>query len=350
MKHVVIIGAGVMGSAMAFPFCDRGWQVSLIGTPLDDSVIDNIQTTGMHPKLNVVMPKNLVAHKYSDWFSKQPLDADLILLGVASAGIPWAVETLLAVLRQPIPILMITKGLGLDNENLVAMPDMVQRALAKKFDAGVAVAGIAGPCIAGELAARRNTGTVIVARDLAYAENLCQELATEYYHPRASSDMMGVEICAAFKNFFAIAVGFAHGQLSKLPVAENNALNNNAAAMLFDQAIRELMVLALAHDGLAETVWGMPGAGDLYVTCMAGRNSRLGHQLGRGLTYAEVKSGPMKEDTIEGAELGLAVGQHLRQKMRAGILNEKSLPLTNALLDALMDSKPLTIPWSKLQD
>ena len=57
----------------------------------------------------------------------------------------------------------------------------------------------------------------------------------------------------------------------------------------------------------------MPGAGDLYVTCQAGRNSRLGRQLGLGLSYAEVKAGPMKDDTIEGAELGITLAPTLKR-------------------------------------
>jgi glycerol-3-phosphate dehydrogenase (NAD(P)+) len=73
----------------------------------------------------------------------------------------------------------------------------------------------------------------------------------------------------------------------------------------------------------------MPGTGDLYVTCQAGRNSRLGNNLGRGLTYAEVKAGPMKDDTIEGAELGRAVAPSLRAMMKAGLLVKERLPLTH---------------------
>ena len=76
------------------------------------------------------------------------------------------------------------------------------------------------------------------------------------------------------------------------------------------------------------SVWGMPGAGDLYVTCQAGRNSRLGNNLGRGLTYQQTKDGPMKGDTIEGAELGVAVAATLRAMMESGTLDAKSLPLT----------------------
>jgi glycerol-3-phosphate dehydrogenase (NAD(P)+) len=91
----------------------------------------------------------------------------------------------------------------------------------------------------------------------------------------------------------------------------------------------------------------MPGAGDLYVTCQAGRNSRLGQHLGRGLSYREVKAGPMKNDTVEGAELGIMVASSLKAMMDKGKLDRAALPLTNALLATLIEERPLTIPWEK---
>jgi glycerol-3-phosphate dehydrogenase (NAD(P)+) len=106
------------------------------------------------------------------------------------------------------------------------------------------------------------------------------------------------------------------------------------------------MVLVKAHGGTEQSVWGMPGAGDLYVTCQAGRNSRLGNNLGRGLTYAQTKEGPMKGDTIEGAELGVTVAPTLRSMMTAGALDPKALPLAIALLDALTNDTALNIPWT----
>ena len=210
------------------------------------------------------------------------------------------------------------------------------------------IAAIGGPCIAGELAVRRHTGTVITSHDTAFAETLCGMLETDYYHPRVSADMIGVEFCAAFKNFFAISVGWAAGHLDKMAATENRAFNHNAAAIIFDQAIRELMVLVKAHGGTEQSVWGMPGAGDLYVTCQAGRNSRLGNNLGRGLTYKQTKEGPMKGDTIEGAELGVVVAGTLRAMMGNGTLDPKALPLTRALLDALTNDSGLDIPWADL--
>ena len=43
MKNILILGAGAMGSAFAFPCADNGHAVSLIGTHLEDEFIDNIK-------------------------------------------------------------------------------------------------------------------------------------------------------------------------------------------------------------------------------------------------------------------------------------------------------------------
>lgn len=336
-----------MGSAMVLPFADRGMKVRLVGTHLDRAIIDSVAATGLHPKLNVTLPRGIAAFHHEDFGKAVGDDTDFILLGVASAGVDWAIDKLAGVLAKPVPVIMITKGMSPGAASLAAFPDVVQAELEKRLGFKVPVAAIGGPCIAGELAVRRQTGTVVVSRDPDLAQYFARNFVTDYYHPRTSGDMMGVEACAAFKNFFAISVGWAHGKLEVLPDAENKARNNNAAAILFDQAVREMMELTRALGGSAESVWGMPGTGDLYVTCQAGRNSRLGNHLGRGLTYGEVKAGPMREDTIEGAELGRAVAGSLRAMMKAGTLARDKVPLTEALLDCLTENTPLDPPWAK---
>ena len=345
MKTVAILGAGVMGSAMCLPFADRGMNVRLVGTYLDEEIVASVQAKQFHPKLSVTLPAAVRAFHWTE-FGEAAAGADFILLGVSSAGVGWAIDRLCEVLKAPVPVIMITKGMHPEPLSLTALPDVVQREVKNRLGLELPVAAIGGPCIAGELAVRRHTGTVIVSRDENLARQFAEAFEAPYYHPRISTDMPGVEICAAFKNFFAIAVGWAHGALEKLPATENHARNNNPAAILFDQAVRELMVLTQAHGGGADSVWGMPGVGDLYVTCMAGRNSRLGNNLGRGLTYAETKAGPMKGDTIEGAELGVAVSGTLAAMMQAGKLDPARLPLTRALLTALTENRPFMPDWS----
>ncbi len=346
MSTVTILGAGVMGSAMCLPVADRGHGVRLVGTHLDRDIIDSVKASGRHPKLNVKLPESVQAFHHEDFAAALGNDTDLIVLGISSAGVAWAIDRLCEALKRPVPVVMITKGMHPEEARLTALPDRVAAEVKRRTGLDLAIAAIGGPCIAGELAVRRQTGTVITSHDAAFAERLCAMLETDYYHPRMSPDVIGVEICAAFKNFFAIGVGWAAGRLEKMAQTENRAFNHNAAAIIFDQAIRELMVLVRAHGGSGESVWGMPGAGDLYVTCQAGRNSRLGNNLGRGLTYAQTKDGPMKGDTIEGAELGVTVAGTLRAMMAGGMLEPKALPLTTALLDALTQDAALDIPWA----
>jgi glycerol-3-phosphate dehydrogenase (NAD(P)+) len=346
VSTLTILGAGVMGSAMCLPSRDRGHAVRLVGTHLDRDIIDSVKATGRHPKLNVKLPEGVQGFHHEDFAAALGNDTDLIVLGVSSAGVAWAIDRLCEALKAPVPIVMITKGMHPEEAKLTALPDRVASDVKRRIGLDLQVAAIGGPCIAGELAVRRHTGTVITAHDANLAQRIAAMLETDYYHPRVSADVIGVEICAAFKNFFAIGVGWAAGHLEKMAATENRAFNHNAAAIIFDQAIRELMILVRAHGGTAESVWGMPGAGDLYVTAQAGRNSRLGNNLGRGLTYSQTKDGPMKGDTIEGAELGVTVAATLRAMMRKGTLDARAIPLTNALLDALTQDKALDIPWS----
>jgi glycerol-3-phosphate dehydrogenase (NAD(P)+) len=345
MSIITILGAGVMGSAMSFPASDRQHGVRLVGTHLDREIIDSVQTAGRHPRLNVRLPEGLSAHHHEHFAAALGSDTDLLVLGVSSAGVAWAIDRLCETLTAPLPVVMITKGMHPQGATLTTLPDHVAREVKRRRGFELDIAAIGGPCIAGELAARRHTGTVIAARNMDFAQRLCALLEGDYYHPRPSSDLVGVEICAAFKNFFAIAVGWAAGHLERLAKTENNALNHNAAAILFNQAMAELAILTQSLGGDTASVWGMPGAGDLYVTCMAGRNSRLGNALGRGLTYSEIKSGPMHNDTIEGAEIGLAVAGALAAMMETGRLAAASVPLTRAILAALTGDTPLQLPW-----
>jgi glycerol-3-phosphate dehydrogenase (NAD(P)+) len=346
---LTILGAGVMGSAMTLPAADRGMTVRLVGTHLDAEIIDSVKASGRHPRLNVALPDGIRGFHHHEFAAALGSDTDLLLLGVSSAGVGWAIDRLCETLTSPVPVVMITKGMRPEAEALATLPDHVAAEVKRRTGLALPMAAIGGPCIAGELAVRRQTGTVIVARDEALARRLCALFETGYYHPRASADVAGVEICAAFKNFFAIAVGWAAGHLETMPATSNKAFNHNAAAILFDQAIVEMLHLATTLGGRPESVWGMPGAGDLYVTCQAGRNSRLGNNLGRGLSYRQTREGPMKGDTIEGAELGVAAAPALRAMIEAGRLDASRLPLTRALLAALVEDRPLDIPWAEFQ-
>lgn len=59
MSIITIVGAGMMGSAMARPATDNGHRVRLVGTPLDRAIIEAIRSDGIHPTLRRRMPENI---------------------------------------------------------------------------------------------------------------------------------------------------------------------------------------------------------------------------------------------------------------------------------------------------
>jgi glycerol-3-phosphate dehydrogenase (NAD(P)+) len=58
----------------------------------------------------------------------------------------------------------------------------------------------------------------------------------------------------------------------------------NARAAIFARGIEDMARLARARGGRIDTVAGLAGAGDLYVTCLGGRNGTFGRLLGLGQT------------------------------------------------------------------
>jgi glycerol-3-phosphate dehydrogenase (NAD(P)+) len=74
----------------------------------------------------------------------------------------------------------------------------------------------------------------------------------------------------------------------------------------------------------------------------------MGRLLGRGLTYREAKAKHMPDDTVEGADLALAVGPTLAEWWASGRLNPDTVPLSRALIDAICHDHPFAIPWPQL--
>jgi glycerol-3-phosphate dehydrogenase (NAD(P)+) len=348
MAEILILGAGAMGSAFCFPAADAGHTVRLVGTHLDLEWIDSVRETGVHPKLKMRLPEQVVPLTHDQLGKALRQTCDLIVLGVSSAGIPWAVEQLGPLIRNTTPILLLTKGLQARDHTLQILPDSVRDGMAGHGIKNLPVGAVAGPCIASELAARRPTSVVIGSSEARLLGSIVPLLATPYYHVRPSTDVVGIEVCAALKNFYALAVGYPAGFLARQGKASNGALMHNLAAGLFAQALMEMTQAVSFLGGTQTSVMGLAGAGDLYVTCQAGRNSRMGCLLGSGLLYSEAKTNHMADETVEGAELALVIGPALDRLFKQGRLDPNAFPLARAIIDAVCHDLPMEIPWAAL--
>ena len=110
MKTITIIGAGMMGSALAFPARENGNTVRLVGTPLDREIIETSIRTNRHPKFNKDFPAGLKYYQIEDMM-KAVEGADMIIGGVSSFGVDWFGDVVLPKIPENIPVITVTKGL-----------------------------------------------------------------------------------------------------------------------------------------------------------------------------------------------------------------------------------------------
>lgn len=330
MTTITVVGAGVMGTALTFPAADNGHAVRLVGTHLDEKIISSCKASGVHPKLKRSIPPSVQPFFHTE-IAEAMREAEIVVLGVNSRGVHWAADAIAPHLQPDQIILMVTKGLeSTPDGKLMVLPDVLAARLPASIRDRVHYAAIGGPSIAGELAARRHTSVVFVSRNAEILPRLQAVFSTPYYHIWTSTDMIGVEVCVALKNPYALATGLAQGVLETLPEDVAGAKNHNYAAAIFAQGLAETAYLVQLLGGNLETVYSLPGAGDLYVTTQGGRNSRMGRLLGMGKPYSDAVE-EMPDETVEGVDCVLAVMPAIEHMIAQGTIAPDALPLLREL-------------------
>ena len=97
-------------------------------------------------------------------------------------------------------------------------------------------------------------------------------------------------------------------------------------------------------NGKKETVKGLAGLGDLYVSSGGGRNSKMGAYIGEGMTFSEAKKTKMEKVTVEGADLAKEIAKKVNQDF-----DKKTLPLMLGMIDAIVNDKKLELDWESFR-
>jgi glycerol-3-phosphate dehydrogenase (NAD(P)+) len=184
----------------------------------------------------------------------------------------------------------------------------------------------------------------ILARGDGEADLKSSLFRTSYYHVWTSDDFVGVEVCAAAKNCYALGAGFADGILERLGEKEGADRNYNYTAALFGQGAAELGQFMQLLGGRPETPYGLAGVGDMYVTSAGGRNVRVGRLIGTGMRFSEARE-TMPGVTLEGAAAIAVIGGALAKLTERGITAPDEFPLMRHLHAVVAEDKPLDMPW-----
>jgi glycerol-3-phosphate dehydrogenase (NAD(P)+) len=320
MKKVLIIGAGAMGAAFSFPLLDNNNKVTLT-EPYNAKLLNKLlNKKKFHPSLKITLPKKLLIKRFSSQLLFEKWD--LIVVAVSSVGIEL-VKKYLKNLNKKTYLLILTKGLKFDRKikKIITMSEQLDLRN-KKLNISV----LKGPCLAKELARKIKSYTVIANKNVRIARQIGKLVSAKYYKTEYSSDVRGIEFSSAIKNIYSMVIGSGEG--------------NNTSSALFRKSFDEMEYLIQHFKGKKETVRGLAGLGDLYVSAVGGRNSKMGEYLGKGFYFKNAKKKFMTNDTIEGADLAYEIAPYILKK-----INRKKIPLMTALLNAITKNKKLKIKY-----
>lgn len=343
MKTITIIGAGMMGSALAFPARENGNEVRLVGTHLDREIIENCKKTNRHLKFTKDFPEGV---KY---YQIEQLDAaidgaDFIICGVSSFGVEWFRDEILPRLNENVPVISVTKGLmNTEEGTLLTYLDIWQQKL-DEMGKNIPLNAIGGPCTSYELVAHDQTEVSFCGDDLEILRMIKSAMATDYYHVSLSTDIVGVESAVALKNGYALGIALTIG-LNQKEFGIDSELHFNSQAAIFGQSVREMYKL-LKLQGAGDFDNLVLGAGDLYVTVYGGRTRLVGILLGRGLNIDEARA-ELAGVTLESLVVAARVAKAIKVKAEKGEVDINEFPLLMHIDEIITDKKAVNIPWEK---
>ena len=312
---VAVIGAGSWGTALANTLAHNGNDVCIWARK--DEVAQTITRDHHNPRYlsEVELAQTLVAT--SD-LGEALEGAGACVIVVPSHLVREFAERMKGLVSDSLPIIVCSKGV--EAETMLLPIEVIAKVLGNEDRLAV----LSGPNHAEEVVLGVPSATVIASPSEATAIFFRDLFASQAFRCYVSSDYIGVELCAAFKNVIAIAVGMSYGL----------GMGDNTAAMLMTRGMAEMGRLVAARGGDPLTVMGLAGAGDLIATCTSehSRNRAFGKTVAQGKTLEEYEN--ETHMVVEGA-LACKTIEPLAAKY--GV----ELPITRAVRNVLWDKAPI---------
>ncbi len=270
---IAVIGAGSWGTAIAHLLGEKGVDVQFWA--YRQAVADAINETHHNPRflIDVELAPSVVA---TSSYEEAVAGVEGVVLVTPSSAVRTTAENLAPHLPADVPVCVLSKGI--EGHTGFTMVDI----LADVLGGRERLAALCGPNHAEEVSKKLPAATVVASESDSCAAFFQEVFSSEYFRVYTSSDVLGVELCSAAKNIYAIANGMLHAM----------GLGDNASATLITRASAEMARLVHGLGGDFRTVMGLAGMGDLIATCTSvhSRNRTLGEMLVAGQTLADFEA------------------------------------------------------------
>jgi glycerol-3-phosphate dehydrogenase (NAD(P)+) len=269
------LGTGTWGTALSYVLSVNKHQVKAWDYNTD--LVKSINTTKKHPKLaNFTVPSDI---QYVESIEEAIDDVDIIIESVTSGGIRPVFEKVRQILQgKKIPPIVITSK-GIEQKTNLLFPEVVEEIIGS--DNKNLIGCLSGPTHAEEVVKKLPTSLVAAAYDTKVMKSIVDIFNNPLFRVYPNSDILGVAFGGAMKNIIAIACAISDGL----------NFGDNTKAALLTRGLHEIRKLSITKGCNPETLNGLAGLGDLFVTCAStlSRNYRFGRLIAQGYSIDKAK-------------------------------------------------------------
>ena len=310
-KKIAVLGTGAWGYCLGALLADLGHQVTC--WTKNELLANDIKTTHRHPHLaHRERPKNLAI----TLDMKEALSsADVVVEAVTSKGLRPVLEEVKKLgFKLNIPLVITSKGI--EQKSDLILPEVAVQIFGDGAKNHISL--LSGPGFAEEVSRNLPSSLVSTSYSQETAQFVASLFSSQFFRVYPNSDILGVALGGALKNIIAIACGISDGLL----------LGTGARAALMTRGLHEMVKLAKALGAKPETLYGLSGMGDLFLTCSSNtsRNYRFGKLLSHGLT--QEKAQETIEMVVEGAYTAYSA-------LELSVKTKVPMPITEAVTQIL---------------
>lgn len=273
-RKITVLGAGAWGTTLAWMLAKTKQSVTLWArrTELADEIQRTRRNEAYRPEVR--LPDSVVV---TADMTEAVGGAARVVVAVPSRAVREILSRAAPSLNPQTLLLLAAKGL--ERGSGLRMSQVAAEVLGRAGGEGLAV--LSGPNLSEEIARGLPAAAVVGGADASGAQEWQEILASSLFRVYTNCDIIGVELCGAFKNVLALAVGMSDGL----------GYGANTRAALISRGLVEMAALVVAGGGWAVTCWGLAGLGDLLATCHSSlsRNWSVGNLVGKGLSPEEAQ-------------------------------------------------------------
>ena len=265
---VTVMGSGTWGTALAILLANKGVKVILWS-----KIEAEIKALGENRKVIKNLPgaelPESVELTLDEKYAVSDSNPEIIVFAVASPYVRDTAKLVAPYIKKGQIIVNVAKGI--EEKTLSTLTDILHQEIP---DATVAV--LSGPSHAEEVSRLIPTTVVVASTSEEAAKKIQDIFMTKTFRVYTSDDVIGVELGGSLKNVIALAAGMSDGL----------GYGDNTKAALMTRGIAEISRLGKKMGANIETLCGLSGVGDLFVTATShhSRNWNAGYLIGQGMS------------------------------------------------------------------